>query len=140
MEPSAAHGCDRSDWFPDIGPRASKVAPRSRSRPSAFARRGADPAADWWSLLEVRPRWLLVAGNDDERPRAERDRGPHRDFRKRAKRQRGGDSPTSTHKPHLERLGVARELLPDPAVWRSHYERDHRRPIERRREYALAWE
>ena len=41
---------------------------------------------------------------------------------------------------HLERLGVARELLPDPAVWRSHYERDHRRPIERRREYALAWE
>lgn len=41
---------------------------------------------------------------------------------------------------HLERLGVARELLPDPAVWRSYYEEDYRRPLERRREYALAWE
>jgi RimJ/RimL family protein N-acetyltransferase len=41
---------------------------------------------------------------------------------------------------HLERLGVARELLPDPVVWRSYYEQDYRRPIELRREYALAWE
>ena len=41
---------------------------------------------------------------------------------------------------HLGRLGVARELLPDPVAWRSYYEGDYRRPIERRREYALAWE
>ena len=41
---------------------------------------------------------------------------------------------------HLERLGVARELLPDPVVWRTYYEEDYRRPIERRRDYSLAWE
>lgn len=41
---------------------------------------------------------------------------------------------------HLERLGVARDLLPDPARWRSFYEQDHREPPERRREHALAWE
>jgi RimJ/RimL family protein N-acetyltransferase len=40
----------------------------------------------------------------------------------------------------LDRLGVDRARLPAPEAWLAWYEEDYQRPIERRQNYAVAWE